>query len=584
MTSVSRRRFLQAAAALAAATGLPLEWAEAALTADPTGTTLDRTIVRLSATGYSTLGYGPGEPHIGHPSNPVPLPPGSGARPLLAFAHFTDVHIVDAQSPARVEFLDRLVDGQCSSVPVGGAWRPQETMTAQVLAAMVAAINDVQARRVAAGQPRLAFAMSTGDNCDNQQGNELEWFLTGFDGGRLVPNSGGPAYEGTQSPDWGDRSYWVPRAGVSDEYKDAYGFPGEDAWGYGIDGLLAAATAGFDAAPIAMPWYLAYGNHDGLLQGNAPANPALSAIATGPLKVAGLPAGIDPCSAFDALQRDPASLFAAPGKPVTADPRRKPLNRAEYVAAVGRRHGLELAPPGQAYFTTDAHPGFRLVVLDTVNPGGFAEGSIGQAQFDWLAAQLESAGDRYVLLFSHHGLHSLTNPVATPDPLQPDVERRVLADEVEALLHTSPNVIAWICGHTHQNRITLRKGANGHAFWDVETAAHIDWPCQARIVEVLERAEALLLRLTLVDPAGPVRRADIGAEADPVLKLSGVHHELAANDPQVNRVVAAGKREERNVVLTLPKPQLAGRPSSDRPAVLPADGSRGSGATLPFSA
>ena len=68
---------------------------------------------------------------------------------------------------------------------------------------MVRAVNDVQARRIAAGRAPLAFAVSTGDNVDNQQGNELEWFRTGLDGGRLTPNSGGPEYEGVQSPTWG---------------------------------------------------------------------------------------------------------------------------------------------------------------------------------------------------------------------------------------------------------------------------------------------------------------------------------------------------------------------------------------------
>jgi len=39
--SLSRRNFLKAAAVLAAASGLPLEWAEAALAAEAGGTTPD---------------------------------------------------------------------------------------------------------------------------------------------------------------------------------------------------------------------------------------------------------------------------------------------------------------------------------------------------------------------------------------------------------------------------------------------------------------------------------------------------------------------------------------------------------------
>jgi metallophosphoesterase (TIGR03767 family) len=560
---LSRRRFLQAAAALAAAAGVPLEWAEAVLAADPSGTTLDRTIARLRATGYSTLTTAAGEPHIPHPDNPVARTPGAPRRTLVAFAHFTDIHLIDAQSPARVEFLDRFADGPCRGIPFSSAWRPQETMTTQVLAAMVAAVNDIHARRIAGGEVPLSFAVATGDNCDNQQANELAWFIAGMDGGRVEPGSGGPGYQGVQAPDWGDTAYWVPAGRVADVYKSSHGFPAEDAWGFAPDGLLAAATAPFASPGLAVPWYVAYGNHDGLLQGNAPNNPAFAAVAVGGLKPAGPPPGLDPCGAFRSLVERPADLLGGPARPVTPDPARRIVSRAEYLAAFlghghpgGFAHGVTpaAARSGTAYYTIDHVPGFRFIVLDTVNPGGYAEGSIGQAQFDWLAARLAEAGDRYVILFSHHGLHSLSNPNALPDPLGPEPERRVLADEVEALLHAHPGVIAWVCGHTHQNRITLRRGANGHVFWDIETAAHVDWPCQARIVEVIDDGDVVTIRLTMVDHAAPVGRAAIAAAADPVLRLAGIHRELAANDPQIDRASALGPREARNVELTVPKP------------------------------
>jgi metallophosphoesterase (TIGR03767 family) len=281
------------------------------------------------------------------------------------------------------------------------------------------------------------------------------------------------------------------------------------------------------------------------------------------LKAAGPPPGFDPCNGARALVEDPASLLAGPTRPVTPDPGRRIVSRAEYLAAFldhghpgGFAHGVtrEAAAAGVAYYTIDTVPGFRFIVLDTVNPGGYAEGSIGQAQFDWLAARLAEAADRYVILFSHHGLHSLSNPNTAPDPLHPEPERRVLADEVQALLHAHPSVIAWVCGHTHQNRITLRRGANGHVFWDIETAAHIDWPCQARIVEVFDDADVVTIRLTLVDHAAPIRRSSIAAAGDPVARLAGVHRELAANDPQIDRANALGPREARNVELTVPKP------------------------------
>jgi hypothetical protein len=58
--------------------------------------------------GYRRLAAGPAEPHA--------LRGGPGQRPtgrlhgVLCFVHLTDLHVMDAQSPARLDFLDRLGD------------------------------------------------------------------------------------------------------------------------------------------------------------------------------------------------------------------------------------------------------------------------------------------------------------------------------------------------------------------------------------------------------------------------------------------------------------------------------------------
>ena len=62
--------------------------------------------------------------------------------PLPTFAHLTDMHVLDAQSPARVEFLDRSND----NVPDGlliASYRPHEFLTAAVADTMAATVKSL---------------------------------------------------------------------------------------------------------------------------------------------------------------------------------------------------------------------------------------------------------------------------------------------------------------------------------------------------------------------------------------------------------------------------------------------------------
>ena len=73
---------------------------------------------------------------------------------LLAFAQLSDVHVVDHQSPARVEWTDRYDDPNASGKVPGifaSAYRPQEMLSAQVGDAMVRAINAVEEGRRSPG-------------------------------------------------------------------------------------------------------------------------------------------------------------------------------------------------------------------------------------------------------------------------------------------------------------------------------------------------------------------------------------------------------------------------------------------------
>jgi hypothetical protein len=109
----------------------------------PALTTLDATVVPGDAGlgGYRPLAIGSGEPHVVRSELTDAM---TGVTNVVAaFAQMTDLHIVDDQSPARTEFFDYLADPgppHFGSYPFGAAYRPQESMSTQVVDAMCRAI------------------------------------------------------------------------------------------------------------------------------------------------------------------------------------------------------------------------------------------------------------------------------------------------------------------------------------------------------------------------------------------------------------------------------------------------------------
>ena len=243
-------------------------------------------------------------------------------------------------------------------------------------------------------------------------------------------------------------------------------------------------------------------------------------------------------------------------KAVTPDPDRRELSRSEIVAEhfdtgglpVG--HGFTAAnrTAGTAYYSFDNGP-FRFVVMDTVNPNGYADGSLDPTQFAWLKQTIEGATGKAVMVFSHHTSASMTNPfVATGGDPTP----RVLGDEVTAYLLTQKRLVAWVNGHTHRNEITAHKRADGSGgFWEINTAAHIDYPQQARLIEVADNGDRTLsIFTTILDHAG---NASYSGDLSSTTALASLSRELSANDPQA-QPTATGVAKDRNTELLVNRP------------------------------
>ena len=523
---ISRRDVLRSSAALgslAAAGGLGLSDAAVAGTAraatPPTTASVALGKGAASAGGWRPVVQTPGDRRVVRAGLGARARRGRGGRrrSLLAFAQLSDVHICDAQSPVRIE------NGEAVS---SSAYRPQEMLTGHVADAMVRQINAV-ARGPVTGR-RLAFALQTGDNSDTAQYNEIRWNIDVLDGGTLTVDSGDPSkYEGVmdQDPLFYDPMFWhpdgTPPGQVDDAPRATYGFPT-------VPGLLDAARQPFTAAGLAMPWYSAMGNHDGLVQGNFPVSAGSSAKATGSVK-----------------------KTSRGDRTVTPDADRRLVTREEWVAEhftttglpVGHGFTAENRAKKTAYYTFDQGP-VRFVVLDTVATFG-DKGALDHAQLQWLKRVLDRSRRKLVVVASHHPLTSFSDTA--------------LADRIERILLQHPQVVAWVNGHTHTNQIWAHpRRVKGHVvggFWEINTASHIDWPQQSRLVELADNRDGTLsIFTTMLDHGGSLTFDDDPAKLTDPTNLAGLSRILAANDWDERSRDRRGAKNARNVELLLPAP------------------------------
>ncbi len=477
--------------------------------------------------------------------------PGDASEVLLTVAQLSDLHLCDAQSPARLEFLDRWTDPDS---PVRAAlgelrtYRAHEMLTTQVAAAMVTAVNAVATGPV--GGAPLDLAIATGDATDNAQANELAWYLTLLEGGEVRPDSGDPGrYEGVADDACFDERYWHPESSRADLPRSRYGFPT-------VAGLLDAARRAFTSPGLDVPWLGVHGNHDEMVQGTWPDGVVAGARPTGTGKPVSLDVPwADVVALHDGVYAGDAAALARLGsavqRTVTADPARRVLTRAEFVAS---HHTPSARPPGhgfgtRAYYRHDHGARVTLLTLDTVNGHGGWQGSLDTDQLAWLEAELSAADAdrRYVVLASHHPLVSLVN-----DRTSGGAGRRVLGPELAAVLARHRCVVLWLNGHLHKAAITPHG-----TWWEVTAPSLVDFPQQGRIVELLRSpAGVLTVATTMLDHAG---EAPWTGAIDTVPALAGLSRELAANHWQwrewpLAEHPRAGARTERNVLLPVPDP------------------------------
>ena len=469
---------------------------------------------------------------------------GNDANLLLRFIHLTDDHIIDddGQAVVGLSVIDPL------NVQFESAMRFQEEYSDEVLNDLEGRINQCTAQYPA------EFSIVTGDSADLTTVGEIRRFIDNLDGtydqisrfekdcragqGPLVLEpvlqqlctrftGRGVADTQTVDPDPSHLLYQplATRTVLQLKATEAAALTGRAADG-SINPLRQTVTrapglpqslrcnwdkAGCQNNRLSTPYYMVFGNHDGYVRGTLP-----------------LDLGINEAAAafgrrFMTRQSDFVKEFfhtkATPGP-------------------VG--HGFNFVEPARlndandrndGYYAFDAGGGrFRMIVINTIidgvdpriptdllrNPAALADGGIDRVQFQWLDAQLASAraAGKIVMVFSHHpdltfaefGTFASLVPIEVP------------VAELDALLASYPNVIAWVAGHTHRHRIrpfvvttttddqgvvssigtnqaittaVTCKGPAGacRGFWQIESASLIDWPQEQRLVEIFDNRD-----------------------------------------------------------------------------------------------
>jgi 3',5'-cyclic AMP phosphodiesterase CpdA len=501
---ITRRRVLADALAGAGAFGLGLGLAgcgRGGRAAAASGST-------LQSTWGDPVGDGQLRVLAGEPLRPrTELGPAAPDRGVLAtLAHLTDAHVLDASSPARVTFLDRL------GPPFESTFRPQEALTARVLAGAVRAVRALAPDVLIQG----------GDLIDNDQANELAIALAVLRGGTVRPGSGPRGYHGVQLGADTDPFYYRPAV-------DAPRHPG----------LLDDAVAQFSSPGAGAPLAPVFGDHDGLVAGTVVPTATTRRLAIGDRALWDLPQGLtlpaglraqsaqspdgppDP-GAVDALLRQ---ALRGPTVRVPPDPARRQLSFPESVttlhAAAAPAVTVRAGQPGPHLdYVLDLGADVRVIVLDVTRRGGGSGGEVSVGQPAWLARQLATAGSRWVVVVSHQ-------------PLLTSVGGASLID----LLDRAPRVVAVLNGHTHRNEITPRRtGAGG--YWLITTASLIDYPQQARAVQLRATAAGgVAIHCWMLDHAGDG-------------SLGQIARELSYIDAQGGRPQGfIGTPDDRNVVL-----------------------------------
>ncbi len=439
-------------------------------------------------------------------------------KPRIRMLQITDIQLSDPSSPNRFEFVNKLIDIEAARPFIPGH-RPSELLTPHAAIAAVEKANSIHEQR------EVQVALFTGDIIYSAQRNEAEAVLAIIEGGELDPQTIFGTYEGVQSATIDDPFYYKPDAS-SDLMGEMYGFPR-------IKGYLDAALGRQKSPGLKMPWLMANGNHEVLVQGMGAQSKVASNYAQGGQKPTGFSTtDIDFGSLAKRYEGDASAL-----QPIVTTTSVAPLDSRRLLAdgefgamvrdtkglPVG--HGLSSYEFGEMnYSTYFAEGDFVVIAIDTANRAGGARGVITEYCFRTLEEHLDLARATYptalIIVISHHSLSEINFD-----------ESSVTLGVVETLM-SSNRVFLWLSGHTHRDRVISNSSNPARTFVEVTSASIADWPSTIREIEIFDDVSSgkVTLYLRSHTVAEHVRYISYGeVVTGEISELLSIHSAIIAN-------------------------------------------------------
>jgi 3',5'-cyclic AMP phosphodiesterase CpdA len=398
---------------------------------------------------------------------------------LLNFAHTTDIHLVDEGNPIRAEEL-KLKDAKNPYIfadlfkNISAANRPIGPYSAELWEYEIEDINNADAAK------SLDFMIATGDFTDSSIIPEYRLFVEMIDGAALTRFEEHCDCRGVAGCVCDDEPVTVIPANPQGLYTD---------------------------------FYAAIGNHDVEYMGTFNTDGFIGLL----VKQLAQGINIDELSYLDDIlgiyrQSDKSSSFAD--------------KMEEESSLTGKVKGA---------YSFNPKPFVHCIVLNTCEYSydingkdrpleNFSLGSLSIEQMTWLLNDIDAHKDRLCIIFAHHGSRAFSPFI------QNNSKYYVTGAELRDALKLKKNVIAYVDGHTHMNKIMGEYNGDGTGYWDITTSSIIDYPYEWRRITVKDLGTGMgMIKCEMKRPADledHVQKIDMegdvshyGAEGDRDMEL-----------------------------------------------------------------